>query len=179
MARLKDTYKKKVITALKKELGFDNPMRIPALDKIVVNMGVGPACQDPKLLDGALSDIATITGQKPVVARARKSVANFKLREGQAVGCRVTLRGDRMWEFFDRLINVALPRIRDFKGVSPRSFDGRGNFTVGIKEQIIFPEIDYDNVDRVRGMDITICTTARTDDEGRALLAQFNMPFRK
>ncbi len=179
MARLKDIYKKKVITALKKELGFDNTMRIPVLDKIVVNMGVGLACQDPKLLDGALADITTITGQKPVVARARKSVANFKLREGQAVGCRVTLRGDRMWEFFDRLINVALPRIRDFKGVSPRSFDGRGNFTVGVKEQIIFPEIDYDSVDRVRGMDITICTTARTDDEGRALLAQFNMPFRK
>jgi large subunit ribosomal protein L5 len=179
MARLREIYKKKVMPDLKKELGDVNPMRVPTLDKIVINMGVGAACQDPKLLEGALADIATITGQKPVITRARKSVANFKLRAGQTIGCRVTLRGDRMWEFFDRLINIALPRIRDFKGLNPRSFDGHGNYTIGIKEQIIFPEIDYDTVDRIRGMDITICTTARTDDEGRALLSKFNMPFRK
>jgi len=179
MARLRETYRKTVVPALKKEFGYANPMQIPGLTKIVVNMGVGPACQDPKLIDGAVKDMTAIAGQKPVVTRARKSVANFKLREGQPVGCRVTLRGSRMWEFFDRLINIALPRIRDFKGVSPRSFDGRGNYTLGIKEQIIFPEIDYDAVDRIRGMDITICTTALTNNEGRALLALFNMPFRK
>ncbi len=179
MARLRETYRKTVAPALKKEFGYANPMQIPGIKKIVVNMGVGPACQDPKLIDGAITDMTAITGQKPVVTRARKSVANFKLREGQPVGCRVTLRGSRMWEFFDRLINIALPRIRDFKGVSPRSFDGRGNYTLGIKEQIIFPEIDYDAVDRIRGMDITICTTALTNNEGRALLALFNMPFRK
>lgn len=179
MARLREIYKKKVLPELKKELGDVNPMRVPTLDKIVINMGVGAACQDPKLLEGALADIATITGQKPVITRARKSVANFKLRAGQTIGCRVTLRGERMWEFFDRLINIALPRIRDFKGLNPRSFDGHGNYTIGIREQIIFPEIDYDTVDRIRGMDITICTTARTDDEGQALLSKFNMPFRK
>jgi len=144
----------------------------------VVNMGVGEASQNSKAIEGALTDMTAITGQKPVITRSRKSIANFKLRDGMPVGCRVTLRGEQMWEFLDRLVNIALPRIRDFKGVSPKSFDGRGNFTLGIKEQIIFPEIQYDKVDKVRGMDITICTTANTNDEGRALLKQFSMPFR-
>ncbi|MDQ6998340.1 MAG: 50S ribosomal protein L5 [Mariprofundus sp.] len=179
MARLKEIYNEKVAPALKKEFAYANPMQIPAISKIVVNMGVGEASQNAKLMDGALSDMTAITGQKPVVTRARKSIANFKLRDGMPVGCRVTLRGERMWEFLDRLVNVALPRIRDFKGVSPKSFDGRGNFTLGVREQIIFPEIQYDKVDKVRGMDITICTTAKTNDEGRALLREFSMPFRK
>lgn len=179
MARLKEIYKKKVAPALVKEFSYANPMQVPAISKIVVNMGCGEASQNSKLIEGALSDMTAITGQKPVITRARKSIANFKLRDGMPVGCRVTLRGDQMWEFLDRLVNVALPRIRDFKGVSPKSFDGRGNFTLGIKEQIIFPEIEYDKVDKVRGMDITICTTANTNDEGRALLKQFSMPFRK
>jgi len=179
MARLKEIYKKTVAPALRKEFGYANPMQVPAISKIVVNMGVGEASQNSKLIEGALNDMTAITGQKPVITRARKSIANFKLRDGMPVGCRVTLRGDQMWEFLDRLINVALPRIRDFKGVSPKSFDGRGNYTLGIREQIIFPEIEYDKVDKVRGMDITICTTANTNDEGRALLKQFSMPFRK
>jgi len=179
MARLKDIYKETVAPALTKEFGYGNPMQVPAISKIAVNMGCGEASQNSKLIEGALSDMTAITGQKPVITRARKSIANFKLRDGMPVGCRVTLRGDQMWEFLDRLVNIALPRIRDFKGVSPKSFDGRGNFTLGIKEQIIFPEIEYDKVDKVRGMDITICTTANTNDEGRALLKQFNMPFRK
>jgi large subunit ribosomal protein L5 len=178
MARLKEFYKKSVAPALNKEFGYANPMQTPSITKIVVNMGVGEASQNSKLIEGALSDMTAITGQRPVTTRARKSIANFKLREGMAVGCRVTLRGERMWEFFDRLVNVALPRIRDFKGVSPKAFDGRGNFTLGLKEQIIFPEIDYDKVDKIRGMDITICTTAKNDEEGRALLKQFAMPFR-
>ncbi len=178
MARLKEIYKEKVAPALQKEFGYKNPMQIPVVTKIVVNMGVGEASQNSKAIDGALTDMATITGQRPVVTRARKSIANFKLRDGMAVGCRVTLRGEQMWEFLDRLVNVALPRIRDFRGVSPRSFDGRGNYTLGVKEQIIFPEIEYDKVDKVRGMDITICTSANTNDEGRALLKQFSMPFR-
>lgn len=178
MARLKEIYKAEVLPALQKELGFENPMRVPGITKIVVNMGVGEASQNAKLIDGALTDMTAIMGQKPVTTRARKSVANFKLREGMPVGCRVTLRGNVMWEFLDRLVNVALPRIRDFKGVSPKSFDGRGNYTLGIKEQIIFPEIEYDKVDRVRGMDVTICTTARTNEEGLALLKKFSMPFR-
>jgi large subunit ribosomal protein L5 len=179
MARLKEFYKKKVAPALTKEFSYANPMQVPAISKIVVNMGCGEASQNSKLIEGALSDMTAITGQKPVITRARKSIANFKLRDGMPVGCRVTLRGDQMWEFLDRLVNVALPRIRDFKGVSPKSFDGRGNFTLGVREQIIFPEIEYDKVDKVRGMDITICTTANTNDEGRALLKQFSMPFRK
>jgi len=178
MARLKEVYKDKVASALKKEFSYSNPMQVPVISKIVVNMGCGEASQNSKLIEGALSDMTAITGQKPVITRARKSIANFKLRDGMPVGCRVTLRGDQMWEFLDRLVNVALPRIRDFKGVSPKSFDGRGNFTLGIREQIIFPEIEYDKVDKVRGMDITICTTANTNDEGRALLKQFSMPFR-
>jgi len=179
MARLKEVYKDKVAPALKKEFSYSNPMQVPSISKIVVNMGCGEASQNSKLIEGALNDMTAITGQKPVITRARKSIANFKLRYGMPVGCRVTLRGDQMWEFLDRLVNIALPRIRDFKGVSPKSFDGRGNFTLGIKEQIIFPEIEYDKVDKVRGMDITICTTANTNDEGRALLKQFSMPFRK
>jgi len=178
MARLKEFYKEKVVPALKEEFSYSNPMQIPGLTKIVVNMGVGEASQNSKEIEGALSDMTAITGQKPVTTRARKSIANFKLRDGMVVGCRVTLRGEQMWEFLDRLVNVALPRIRDFKGVSPKSFDGRGNFTLGLKEQIIFPEIEYDRVDKIRGMDITICTTANTNDEGRALLKQFSMPFR-
>ncbi len=178
MARLKELYQKEIKPALQKELGIANVMAVPTISKIVVNMGVGEATQNAKLLEGALADMTAITGQKPVVTRARKSVANFKLREGMGVGCRVTLRGDRMWEFLDRLINVALPRIRDFKGVNPRSFDGRGNYTLGIKEQIIFPEVEYDKVDKIRGMDITICTTATNNEHGRALLKHFNMPFR-
>ncbi|NWF35214.1 50S ribosomal protein L5 [Mariprofundus sp. KV] len=178
MARLKEFYKETVVPALKEEFGYSNPMQIPGLTKIVVNMGVGEASQNSKAIEGALADMTAITGQKPVTTRARKSIANFKLRDGMVVGCRVTLRGDQMWEFLDRLVNIALPRIRDFKGVSPKSFDGRGNYTLGLKEQIIFPEIEYDQVDKVRGMDITICTTANTNDEGRALLKQFSMPFR-
>lgn len=178
MARLKDFYKEKVVAEMQKEFGYSNPMQIPVISKVVVNMGVGEAAQNSKEIEGALADMTAITGQKPVVTRARKSIANFKLRDGMPVGCRVTLRGEQMWEFLDRLVNIALPRIRDFKGVSPKSFDGRGNYTLGLKEQIIFPEIEYDKVDKVRGMDITICTTANTNDEGRALLKQFSMPFR-
>jgi large subunit ribosomal protein L5 len=178
MARLKDYYKSSVVPEMQKQFGYKNPMQMPKITKVVVNMGVGEAAQNRKELDGALEDMAAITGQKPVITRARKSIANFKLREGMPVGCRVTLRGDRMWEFLDRLINVTLPRIRDFKGVNPKSFDGRGNYTLGLKEQIIFPEIDYDKVDKIRGMDVTICTTATNNDEGRALLRQFSMPFR-
>jgi len=179
MARLKEDYKSRVAPALKEQFGYKNPMQVPSVIKIVVNMGVGEAASNSKLMEGALSDMAAITGQKPVTTRARKSISNFKLRDGMPVGCRVTLRGDQMWEFLDRLINVTLPRIRDFRGVSPKAFDGRGNYTLGLKEQIIFPEIDYDKVDKVRGMDITICTSANTNDEGRALLKEFKMPFRK
>jgi len=178
MARLRETYKSDIKPALQKELGIKNVMAVPSISKIVVNMGVGEAAQNSKLLEGAIVDMTAITGQKPVVTKARVSIANFKLREGMGVGCRVTLRGAQMWEFMDRLVNIALPRIRDFKGVSPKSFDGRGNYTLGIKEQIIFPEIEYDKVDKIRGMDITICTTARTNEEGLALLKHFRMPFR-
>ncbi|MDQ6984532.1 MAG: 50S ribosomal protein L5, partial [Ghiorsea sp.] len=176
MARLREDYKKRVKPALIKELGYKNVNEVPAISKIVINMGCGEASQNRKLLDGALSDMLALSGQKPVVTKARKSIANFKLRDDMPVGCRVTLRGERMWEFFDRLVNIALPRIRDFRGISPKAFDGRGNYTLGVKEQIIFPEIDYDKIDKIRGMDITICTTAKTNDEGRALLKQFSMP---
>ena len=178
MARLKEDYNARVAPALRQELGYTNPMQVPSISKIVINMGVGEASQNRKEIEGALTDMTAIAGQKPVMTKSRKSIANFKLRDGMAVGCRVTLRGDQMWEFLDRLVNIALPRIRDFKGVSPKSFDGRGNFTLGLNEQIIFPEIEYDQVDKIRGMDITICTTANTNDEGRALLKQFSMPFR-
>ncbi|HEV8480979.1 MAG TPA: 50S ribosomal protein L5 [Candidatus Eisenbacteria bacterium] len=171
-------YDDKVVPELKKRFSYANQMQVPRLEKIVLNMGVGEATQNPKLLESALAELTQIAGQKPAVRRSKKSIANFKLREGQAVGCAVTLRGNRMYEFYDRLVNVALPRVRDFRGVPPRSFDGRGNYTMGITEQIIFPEIDYDRVEKIRGMDITIVTSARTDEEGRELLRLMNLPFR-
>jgi large subunit ribosomal protein L5 len=161
-----------------KELGFENGMQAPRLEKIVVNMGLGEAINNGKIIDASVEQLGQITGQKPVVTKARKSIANFKLRQGQAVGCMVTLRGDRMWEFYDRLVSVALPRVRDFKGVSPKAFDGRGNYTLGLREQIIFPEVDYDKVERITGMNVTVCTTARTDAEGKSLLQHLGMPFR-
>jgi large subunit ribosomal protein L5 len=177
MARLQEYYRDVVRGELQKRFGYRNPMQIPRLDKVVLNMGVGEATQDSKKLQSAMAELALISGQKPAVCRARKSVANFKLREGMAIGCKVTLRKRRMYEFVDRLINIALPRVRDFRGVSAKSFDGRGNFAMGLREQIIFPEINYDDVDEMRGLDVVICTTARTDDEARALLEQFRMPF--
>jgi large subunit ribosomal protein L5 len=175
--RLKVRYRDELMPQLQQQLGFTNVNQVPRLEKIVVNMGVGDAIKDGRMLDAALDDLTTITGQKPVVTKARKSIAGFKLREGMSIGAKVTLRGDRMWEFFDRLVSLALPRIRDFRGLDPRSFDGHGNFTFGVTEQLIFPEVDYDKVLKVRGMDITIVTTARSDDEGRALLAAFGFPF--
>jgi large subunit ribosomal protein L5 len=177
MARLQEYYRDVVRGEMQKRFGYRNPMQIPKLDKVVLNMGVGEATQDSKKLQSAMAELALISGQKPAVCRARKSVANFKLREGMAIGCKVTLRKRRMYEFVDRLINIALPRVRDFRGVSAKSFDGRGNFAMGLREQIIFPEINYDDVDEMRGLDVVICTTARTDDEARALLEQFRMPF--
>jgi large subunit ribosomal protein L5 len=177
MARLQDYYRDVVRGELQKRFGYQNPMQIPKLDKVVLNMGVGEATQDSKKLQSAMAELALISGQKPAICKARKSVANFKLRAGMAIGCKVTLRKQRMYEFVDRLINIALPRVRDFRGVSAKSFDGRGNFAMGLREQIIFPEINYDNVDEMRGLDVVICTTARTDDEARALLEQFRMPF--
>jgi large subunit ribosomal protein L5 len=177
MARLQDYYRDVVRDEMQKRFGYGNPMQIPRLDKIVLNMGVGEATQDQKKLQAAVAEMTRISGQKPSIQRARKSVANFKLREGMAIGCKVTLRRQRMYEFLDRLINIALPRVRDFRGVSVKSFDGRGNYAMGLKEQIIFPEINYDDVDEVRGMDVVICTTARTDAEAKALLEQFRMPF--
>ncbi len=179
MPRLLDRYRQELLPALQSELGLGNPMRVPRLEKVVVNMGVGDAVRDAKLLDAAVGDLAIITGQKPVTTRARKSIAAFKLREGVPIGAKVTLRGDRMWEFLDRLIALAIPRIRDFRGLPADSFDGRGNYTFGVTEQLIFPEIDYDKVDAPRGMDVTIVTTARTDAEGRALLDAFGFPFRR
>jgi len=178
MARLMEHYRDSVRGQLRERFGYQNPMEIPRLDKIVINMGVGEATQEQKKLQAAMNELALISGQKPVVCRARKSVANFKLRAGMPIGCKVTLRRHRMYEFFDRLINIALPRVRDFRGVSPKSFDGKGNYAMGMKEQIIFPEINYDDVDETRGMDIVICTTAKTDAEARALLEHFRMPFR-
>jgi large subunit ribosomal protein L5 len=179
MARLQTHYREKILPELMKSLEVTNPMQAPKITKITVNMGVGEAVADKKAMDGAVSDLTALTGQKPVVTKSRKAIAAFKLRAGVPVGARVTLRGARMYEFLDRLINVAMPRIRDFRGVSARSFDGRGNYTFGVKEQIIFPEIAYDQVDAIRGMDITITTTARDDREGKALLESFNFPFRK
>ncbi|MDI6874935.1 50S ribosomal protein L5 [Candidatus Solincola sp.] len=176
--RLKEKYRKEVVPALKERFGYRNDMEVPRLEKIVVNMGVGEGAHDPKAIDGAMKDLALITGQKPKLNRAKKSVAGFKLRAGMSVGCKVTLRGDRMYEFLDRLMSLAIPRVRDFRGLNPKSFDGRGNFTMGLEEQLVFPEIDYDDIDRVRGMDITIVTTAKTDEEGRALLDALGMPFR-
>jgi large subunit ribosomal protein L5 len=177
--RLRTFYKKNVVPALSKRFGFANPMMVPRLEKVVVNMGLGAAVGNPKVIDSGVEDLRAITGQKPVVTRARKSIATFKLREGLAIGAMVTLRAERMWEFVDRLITFALPRVRDFKGVSSKGFDGRGNFTMGLREQIIFPEIDYDKIDVVKGMNISFVTTARTDEEGRALLAGLGMPFRQ
>jgi large subunit ribosomal protein L5 len=176
--RLLERYRSEVVPKLRKEFGYGNTHQVPRLSKVVVNVGLGEATSNAKLLEQAGVELAAITGQKPLVRKARKSIANFKLREGQAVGCMVTLRGDRMWEFYDRLVSVALPRVRDFKGVSPKAFDGRGNYTLGLREQIIFPEVDYDKVERITGMNVTMCTTARTDAEGKALLAHLGMPFR-
>ena len=177
--RLKERYTGKLRDRLKEQLGLRNVMEVPRLEKIVINMGVGRATQQPSLLEGAVTDLSVITGQKPLVTKATSSIAGFKLREGNSIGAKVTLRGDRMWEFLDRLISLAIPRIRDFRGLSPRSFDGRGNYTFGVTEQLIFPEIDYDRIDTTRGMDITIVTTARTDAEGRALLDAFGFPFQR
>ena len=177
--RFKVRYNEEVRAALKDELGLDNVMDVPRFEKIVINMGVGEAVANSSLLEGAVRDLTVITGQKPLVTKAKKSIAQFKLREGNAIGAKVTLRGDRMWEFLDRLISLSIPRIRDFRGLPPNSFDGRGNYTFGVTEQLIFPEVDYDSVDHTRGMDITIVTTARTDAEGKALLAAFGFPFRR
>jgi large subunit ribosomal protein L5 len=178
MATLQEKYKSEIAPQLKEELGLDNVMEVPRITKITLNMGVGEALGDKKVLEAAVSDMEKISGQKPVVTKARKSIAGFKVREGWPIGCKVTLRSERMYEFLERLISIAIPRIRDFRGISPKSFDGRGNFAMGVTEQIIFPEIDYDKVDALRGMDITITTTARTDDEGRALLRAFNFPLK-
>ncbi len=179
MSRLKETYNTEIVDAMTKKFGYENVMQVPKLVKVVINMGVGEAKENSKILDSAISDLETITGQKAVVTRAKNSVANFKIREGMPIGCKVTLRGEKMYEFVDRLINLALPRVRDFRGVNPNAFDGRGNYALGIKEQLIFPEIEYDKVDKVRGMDVIFVTTANTDEEARELLTLFNMPFSK
>ena len=179
MSRLKEQYQNEIIDAMIKKFGYKNIMEVPKLDKIVVNMGVGEAKENAKLLEAAIKDMEAITGQKAVATKAKNSIANFKIREGMAIGCKTTLRGEKMYEFVDRLINLALPRVRDFRGVNPNAFDGRGNYALGIKEQLIFPEIEYDKVDKVRGMDIIFVTTAKTDEEARELLTQFNMPFAK
>ncbi len=178
-ARLKDLYNEQIIDAMTKKFGYKNVMEVPKLDKIVINMGVGEAKDNAKVLENAVKDMETITGQKAVLTKAKNSVANFKIREGMAIGCKTTLRGDKMYEFLDRLVNLALPRVRDFRGVNPNAFDGRGNYALGIKEQIIFPEIEYDKIDKTRGMDIIFVTTAKTDEEARELLTLFNMPFAK
>jgi large subunit ribosomal protein L5 len=175
--RLKVRFREEVLPRLQQELGLSNPMQVPRLEKVVINMGVGDALKDGRMLEAAVEDLQVITGQKPVITKARKSIAGFKLREGMAIGVKVTLRGDRMWEFVDRLVAISIPRIRDFRGLNPEAFDGRGNFTLGLTEQLIFPEIDYDKVAKVRGMDITVVTTARTDEEGRALLVALGFPF--
>ncbi len=178
MAALREVYRDELVPKLKEELGFDNVMQVPRITKITLNMGVGEALGDKKVLDNAVGDLQKIAGQRPIITKARKSIAGFKVREGWPIGCKVTLRGERMYEFLDRLIGIAIPRVRDFRGISPKSFDGRGNFAMGVTEQIIFPEIDYDQVDALRGLDITITTTARTDDEGRALLRAFSFPLK-
>ena len=179
MSRLKDLYNDQIKDAMVKKFGYKNPMEVPKLDKIVINMAIGEAKENSKILDVAMKELETIAGQKAVLTRAKNSIANFKIRECMPLGCKVTLRGDRMYEFLDRLVNLSLPRVRDFRGVSADSFDGRGNYALGIKEQIIFPEIEYDKIDKVRGMDVIIVTTAKTDEEARELLTQFNMPFKK
>ncbi len=178
-SRLKEKFKQEVVPTLQKEFNYKNPMQVPAINKVVVNIGMGEAIQNAKAMDAAVSDLATITGQRPVITRAKHSVAAFKLREGMQIGCMVTLRGERMYQFLDKLMNVALPRLRDFQGVSGDAFDGRGNYTLGLREQLVFPEIDYDKVDKVRGMEVSIVTTARTDEEGRQLLKLMGMPFKK
>ena len=178
MARLKEMYNNEIVDAMTKKFGYQNIMQVPKLEKIVVNMGVGEAKENSKILDSAIADLEKITGQKAVTTKAKNSVANFKIREGMPIGCKVTLRGEKMYEFLDRLVNLALPRVRDFRGVNPNAFDGRGNYALGIKEQLIFPEIEYDKVDKVRGMDIIVVTNAETDEEARELLAQFDMPFK-
>lgn len=179
MSRLREVYQNEIVDAMMKKFGYKNKMQVPKIEKIVVNMGVGEAKENVKILDAAMKDMEVITGQKAVVTKAKKSIANFKLREGMPIGCKVTLRGEKMYEFADRLINLALPRVRDFRGINPNAFDGRGNYALGIKEQLIFPEIEYDKVDKVRGMDVIFVTTAKTDEEARELLTLFNMPFAK
>lgn len=179
MTRLKEKYNSEIAVAMQKKFGYKNMMQVPKLDKIVINMGVGEAKENAKALESAVRDMEIISGQKPVITKAKKSVANFKIREGLAIGCKVTLRGDKMYEFADRLISLALPRVRDFRGVNPNAFDGRGNYALGIKEQLIFPEIEYDKVDKIRGMDVIVVTTAESDEEARELLTQFGMPFKK
>ena len=179
MSRLKEVYENEIVDALMKKFGYKNAMQVPKLDKVVINMGIGEAKENAKILEAAVKDLETITGQKAVLTRAKKSIANFKLREGMPIGCKVTLRGEKMYEFTDRLINLALPRVRDFRGINPNAFDGRGNYALGIKEQLIFPEIEYDKVDKVRGMDVIFVTTAKTDEEARELLTLFGMPFSK
>lgn len=179
MSRLKEQYQNEIVDAMMKKFGYKNKMQVPKLDKIVVNMGVGEAKENAKILEAAMKDMETITGQKAILTKAKHSIANFKIREGMPIGCKVTLRGEKMYEFFDRLVNLALPRVRDFRGINPNAFDGRGNYALGIKEQLIFPEIEYDQIDKIRGMDVIVVTTAKTDEEGRELLAQFGMPFAK
>lgn len=179
MSRYKDLYKDQIVDGMVKKFGYKNVMEVPKLDKIVINMGVGEAKDNAKVLESAVKDLETITGQKAVITRAKNAIANFKIRQGMAIGCKVTLRGEKMYEFLDRLVNLALPRVRDFRGVNPNAFDGRGNYALGIKEQLIFPEIEYDKIDKVRGMDVICVTTAKTDEEARELLAQFGMPFAK
>ena len=179
MSRLKTIYKDEIVDAMVKKFGYKNIMEVPKLEKIVINMGVGEAKENAKVLESAVKDMETITGQKAVITKAKHSIANFKIREGMPIGCKVTLRGERMYEFLDRLVNLALPRVRDFRGVNPNSFDGRGNYALGIKEQLIFPEIEYDKIDKIRGMDVIVVTTAKTDEEARELLRLFNMPFAK
>ncbi len=177
MNRMQELYNKEIAPALLKSFGFKNVMQVPRLEKIVINIGLGEAMDNPKALEAAVADLALVSGQKPIQTKARKSIANFKLREGRLIGTKVTLRGPRMWAFFDRLVNIALPRVRDFRGISPNAFDGRGNYTLGLKDQLVFPEIEYDKIDKLRGMEITIVTTAQNDDEARALLRQLGMPF--
>jgi large subunit ribosomal protein L5 len=178
-SRLKEKYRQEVVSTLQKEFSYKNPMQVPTINKVVINIGMGEVIQNAKAMDAAVSDLATITGQRPVITRAKRSVAAFKLREGMQIGCMVTLRGERMFQFLDKLMNVALPRLRDFQGVSAEAFDGRGNYTLGLREQLVFPEIDYDKVDKVRGMEVSVVTTARTDEEGRRLLSLMGMPFKK
>jgi large subunit ribosomal protein L5 len=179
MSRMKEKYRSETIPAMMKEFGYKNVMQVPRLEKVVINMGVGTAIQDPKTLENAVRDLTQISGQKPVITRARRSIAAFKIREGMRIGCKVTLRGERMYEFLDKLFNVTLPRVRDFNGISPNSFDGHGNFAMGMREQLVFPEIDYDKIDRTRGMDIIVCTSARSDQEARSLLRNLGVPFRE